>query len=229
MRLDIYTINPLSESDKNILMTEGRDSLAEYKRLEPNSLFTRNNTGNRYSIDVPTSSSLKKRGIRLSHLLVLNGDFLNDSTLSKYYWMELRGKNSETGLKTICISKSFDFDPLQIRDFDSNYKEYIYKMNYTYVQKFHYLSLLNSDNIEDYNVKNEAIMISAELPYGYKIDEPDWVFTNASTGKKWNVKDLQSPLVSHDGPLSNGYYDVEFRYKLGNEIKSIKRKSIFKI
>ena len=229
MKLDVYVIKPLSKSEISLVMDKGRDALPSYKQLEPNSLFTRNSVGNKYEISIPTISSYKTNGIRVNHMLVLNGDFSKDYLINNYYWTDVRG-NEVNGFKTVCISKVFDFKPnLIIQNFDYLYGKHVYKEEYTYMPKFHYLELLNGDDEKDYWLKDSVVVVSAELPCGYDVNGFDWVFTNTSTNESWNIDKLQSPMVAKETLLSKGYYDVKFRYKLGESIHEVTRNSIFRI
>lgn len=109
--------------------------------------------------------------------------------------------------------------------------------------QFHNLVKIEGNNIEDYTVKPyEALCCAAEIVkdneiipfrYGHMINSFEWIFTNNTTGKQVLIPmSSQKPFVATDETkiLSNGYYDVSFKYSLSNGLfNEYKLNSAFRI
>lgn len=192
-----------------------------YKENENNMFYTQY---------IPTTSNIRTSGVCLNHILVLKGDYLNDGLLTRFYYTTF--KSNETSKYTICVSKYFWFDPNKsILDFKNQYLPYVYRSDYGYFPEFHYLEEMVSDKESYYNINNEdVIAVIPELPLGLKIDSWDWEFINVSTGKTIKLPNYQEPYVNNltKELLDKGYYDVIFKYKIGNTEHTLTRKSIFK-
>ena len=181
---------------------------------------------------IPTTSSIKSSGVCLNNVLVLKGNYINDYILNQYYFMTLRnGKEYEDPVYTVCISKSFWFDPnISVIDFNVTYGRYIYRNDYGFFPEFHYLEEIEQNSFNAYKVYDEdTVVIVPELPIGLEIDDWSWEFTNISRNEIIKLPNYQEPFVANltENPLSTGYYDVKFRYRIGQDIKEITRQSIF--
>lgn len=179
---------------------------------------------------IPTTSSLKTSGVCLNNILVLKGDYINDYILKQYY--HIFKKESESQIYTICVSKSFWFNPeINIYEFSQTYGPNIYRNDYGYFSEFHYLSEMNYDKESLYNITdNDVVCIIPELPKGLYIDDWDWEFINVTRNEIIKLPNYQEPYVADikKSLLSTGYYDVVFKYKIGNDVKTLTKKSIFR-
>ena len=108
--------------------------------------------------------------------------------------------------------------------------------------QFHYLEKIEGNTIEDYTIKPyEAICGAVEIEnsnneheefrYGHLIQESEWKFYNHLTNETiTHPASSQNPFIAgNNNILRNGYYDISFKYKLGNEIKECKLDSAFRI
>ena len=225
MKLNIYKVYHLNSVDMDTLAHGG--TISSYKQNHPNTLFTRNHTKHVYSQFLPTTTSTNGRtGICLNNILVLSGDYTNDKELDGYYYMSTRKDDKDNIKYTVCVSKSFDFKPASIHNFDI-YKPFIVRNDYGYFPEFHYIMEIDGEEEKDFYIYDDAVIVKSELPWGLEIDGYDWEFYNASTGESFEGRNLQSPMVSAGVSLSKGYYDIIFRYKIGEEIQELRLDSAF--
>lgn len=196
--------------------------------------FSRNITGDVVYQYIPISKDYNdKSGIGLNNILILKGNWRDDSIINKYYdilstpdeWRDyIKYKNY-----TICISKSFWFDPfININNFEKIYKKYIYRNELGFFPSRHHLIEFGGDSVEDYKVYNDALVAIPNLKYSLPIEVCDWEFINTTTGKSHFIPKMQSPIVaSSEQLLDKGYYDIVFRYKLGETVKEMRIDSAF--
>ena len=156
----------------------------------------------------------------------MSGDYTNDKELDGYYYMSTRKDDKDNIKYTVCVSKSFDFKPASIHNFDI-YKPFIVRNDYGYFPEFHYIMEIDGEEEKDFYIYDDAVIVKSELPWGLEIDGYDWEFYNASTGESFEGRNLQSPMVSTGVSLSKGYYDIIFRYKIGEEIQELRLDSAF--
>lgn len=137
---------------------------------------------------------------------------------------------------TICIGKKFG---------DVNFKlksEYICgntkvnivkKNNYIFCPEFHENVEFPNDpkNINDYIVTDKDVLcIKPDINMGKLIEDPEWVFTNVSSGDVISIPgSVKEPFILplNEKTLSNGYYNVTFNYRLGNTSKTLQLNSAF--
>lgn len=202
-----------------------------------NYIFTRYKSKNIHTLVqyIPTTSSIKPSGVCLNNILILKGDHSNSFILKQHYHITLRNgeliKEDPANIYTVCISKSFWFDPsINLTNFSKLFKPYVYRNDYGFFPEFHYLEEVNGDKESNYNIsENDTVVIIPELPLGLEIDDVDWEFINVTKNESIKLPNFQEPYIANTNGelLSKGYYDVIFRFKLGNEMKQITRKSIF--
>lgn len=143
---------------------------------------------------------------------------------------------------TICVSKQFDFDPMEwLNTAEDTPKSYLYKNTYEYFPEFHYLEELSGSTLEDYTAyDNDALCVvpfiggdrNNTLKYGKNISDTEWVFENITTGEVQRITNsIREPYITNKNfknYLTYGYYNVKFRYRLGNEDKEIILNSAFR-
>ena len=178
-------------------------------------------------------------GIHLNHLLIFQGE-IDDANINNNYFIFTRKVNYENlqtnkliennpKLYTICISKKFNYRP----QFDIN-RENLYREDYIYVPGFHDLEKIGLENkYNNFVVKDyDALCVIPELTLSKHIKDYEWEFVNTSTLDKQNIiinRSVQEPFISKSEKefLGPGFYDVIFRYKLGNETKEVRLNSAF--
>lgn len=193
---------------------------------------------------IPTTSSIRTSGVCLNNILILKGDHSNNFMLKQYYYITKRDGNTKlsdnvtpvddpANIYTVCISKTFWFNPsISLVNFNKQIKPYIYRNDYGFFPEFHYLEEMDGTKESNYNLSiDDTVVIIPELPLGSEISDIDWEFINTSNKEVIKLPNFQEPYVANttNGELlSKGYYDVVFRFKIGNEQREITRKSIFR-
>ena len=184
---------------------------------------------------IPTVSSIKTSGVCLNNILILRGDYRNDYLLKQYYFMTVRDGSvideNNNYIYTVCVSRSFWFNPeINIIGFKKDYLPNVYRNDYGFFPEFHYLEEINKNKLSNYTITDEdVIAIIPQLPLGLSVDGWDWEFKNVSRDEIIQLPDYQEPYINDlkESPLSTGYYDVTFKYRIGQDRKSITRESIF--
>ena len=169
----------------------------------------------------------KSDGIALNNILVLRGDHRNDINLKNLYFIEY--KQTENEFYTICVCKRFWVAPENYSFFEK-LKPYVYRNDYGFFPEFHYLKELYSDDENDYFIKDgDAIAIVPELPLGLVIDEMDWEFFNVTENRSYKFPYISEPFVAPDSEqkMPRGYYDVIFKFRIGNDWHELKLDSAF--
>ena len=97
-----------------------------------------------------------------------------------------------------------------------------------------YDGLSRGNRIEDYTISDtDTIVAIPEAKYnGLTIHDTEWIFINKSdVGEKREIKMISTaePFINKDikKALDPGYYDVIFRYKVGNEPHEVRLNSAF--
>ena len=79
--------------------------------------------------------------------------------------------------------------------------------------------------------ENEILCVKPSFKFAHKIEKSEWEFVNASTvdRKSYILPSTNEPYVAPQGQeqMLPGFYDVIFRYKLGNETKEVRLNSAF--
>ena len=148
------------------------------------------------------------------------------------YYMYFESNNT-----TICIGKNFGDIDFKINS------EYIYKNinkvniikneNYILCPEFHELVNFpeNKNDIKSYIINNDDVLcVKPNLNISKLTQNPEWEFINVSNNEIIKLPgSIKEPFIlPMDNPtLSNGYYNILFRYKLGNIEKEIQLNSAF--
>lgn len=143
----------------------------------------------------------------------------------------------ESNNTTICIGKIFGDIDFKINS------EYIYKNinkvniikneNYIFCPEFHELANFpeNKNDIKSYIINNDEVLcVKPNLNISKLTQNPEWEFINVSNNEAIKLPgSVKEPFIlPMDNPtLSNGYYNILFRYKLGNVEKEIQLNSAF--
>lgn len=181
----------------------------------------------RFSGELQYMSIAENSNIGLNHVIVLEGDYVNnsDTFFEHYYTILYINKDKKY---TVCISKDFDFEPDRIPQF---LLEVMYSNGYRYFSEFYDMKELSGNKIEDYTIgDNEALCISLSLKFGKQIKDYEWVFKNLSNGSLYYPQmNIYSPFVTHDiTTMDAGFYDIIFTYELyDGTVKEFKLNSAF--
>lgn len=162
--------------------------------------------------------------------------------------------NNKYTTYTVCVSKKFYekgnyfCDPTEWIETevlgDKSIKEFVYKYTREFFPEFHYLEELGGNNFSDYTVhNNEAICaipyLAGDRTRGLKyskdklsnIENIGWTFENITTGDvKTLNNDIREPFITNkhlETVLDEGFYNVYFKYRLGETIREVKLLSAF--
>jgi hypothetical protein len=79
--------------------------------------------------------------------------------------------------------------------------------------------------------ENEILCVKPSFKFAHKIEKSEWEFVNVSTAdqKSYILPSTNEPYVAPQSQeqMLPGFYDVIFRYKLGNETKEVRLNSAF--
>lgn len=181
-------------------------------------------------------------GVVLNRTIIIRGDVrieeiilddytrLNTQVLKKYkienmeitdeitytiFILPVNGKVEEDNIKTLSL----------IRD------DYVF-----YPEKHHLEEIATGDNvtIDDYTFNQyDVLMVVPETKYLKEIDDYEWEFVNISKldSTPIKLKSIQTPFVANSDYklLDPGFYNIKFRYKLGQIIQEMTLDSAFRI
>ena len=87
-------------------------------------------------------------------------------------------------------------------------------------------------NLDQFTVeRNEILCVKPSFKFAHKIEKSEWEFVNVSTAnqKSYILPSTNEPYVAPQSQeqMLPGFYDVIFRYKLGNETKEVRLNSAF--
>jgi hypothetical protein len=106
-----------------------------------------------------------------------------------------------------------------------------------YPENHHLEEIATSDNvtIDDYTfTQKDVLMVISNSKYLKYIEDPEWEFENVSRknkSKPITLKSIQTPFIANVNYklLDPGFYNVKFRYKLGQSIQEVSLDSAFRI
>ena len=87
-------------------------------------------------------------------------------------------------------------------------------------------------NLDQFTVeRNEILCAKPSFKFAHKIEKSEWEFVNVSTAdqKSYILPSTNEPYIAPQSQeqMLPGFYDVIFRYKLGNETKEVRLNSAF--
>lgn len=199
---------------------------------------------------IPTYINKNGAGIALNNILIFKYTSNYESDLINFgeelTWVKdnyfittkLMESDGKYALYTICVSKKFWYDPAEFLNDQIN--KYIYRNDYGFFPEFHALEEVKGKDISDIYIYDDDAMclvpvfkgINDEILFEYgKNINTEWEFINASTGEIFKPNSsIKDPFIStyqKDKLLPAGFYNVLFKYKIGNEEKKLYLNSIF--
>lgn len=175
-------------------------------------------------------------GIKLNHQVVIKG--AGPSVNQNEYDVKVKSITNKNGevihYYYIYTCKKFGRDLNGEKIFE-DYKSQIYKDEYVFIPENHGLVKLTGEMIEDYTIDSskDTLCIIPDLPYGLKIDGCTWKFKNISNHlmEPITLTGIAEPFIApmQSKILNPGYYNIEFVYKIGDEEKTIKYNSSFRV
>jgi len=170
-------------------------------------------------------SSLEENiGIGLQRTIVYEGNVTNIIDGFDKYTKEDKNGNITY---TMFIYQNFGLCNTSIFDNITNKK---IRDDYSYFPSNHHLEEIGGDKLKDYMISSkESIMVVPDVKYLKYIEgEPEWIFENASTKEIVDYRSIMTPNVTYkEHPLTPGYYNIKFRYKLEDDIQEISLNSAF--
>lgn len=184
------------------------------------------------------SNIQNKTGVGFQRLLIFNREGITDEKINSIIYVitgilnhfdEIRRNDYYLYL----ISKTFDENNTNI-NFITNYFNELVRDEYVYVPQNHHLEELCGDSLSDYNVNvGDTIMIIPDIKYLKSIEKSQWVIENVSTKNMVDPIEIKYPnrpyATGKDRILDKGFYDVKFRYLLGDDIQEISLNSAFQV
>lgn len=159
-------------------------------------------------------------GVKLNHFLVYHNDVELGALEENYYIQKIEDH-------ILCWSKEFGYSPESIPT------KNLIKNDYIFMPENHRLEFFGDGNtVNDFTITDmDTLCVIPDIPVGKPIDEIEWEFKNISNNTSIKLDaSVQTPLIAPTAKqlLSPGYYSIIFRYKIGNEIKTIQIDSAFR-
>lgn len=169
-------------------------------------------------------------GAKFNHMIITknnNSEQINLYLETYYFKLEL-GKKIDGVEAIIYISKEYVGDTNLVEKTKQMGIRYTHNKN-IFVPQFHEILQFGGDNINDYIITDETLCCIPNIRYGYKINNWEWVFENASTGETFNLPSIKEPIIaSSQGEFTNGFYNIIFKYSLNDgSIRELKINSAF--
>jgi hypothetical protein len=116
-------------------------------------------------------------------------------------------------------------------------KELLVRDDYVFYPQKHHLEEIgvgDKPTLNDYTFKqDDVLMVVPETKYLKSIEEPEWEFINVSKRDSTPITfdSIRTPFVANSEYklLEPGFYDIKFRYKLGQTIQETILDSAFRI
>jgi hypothetical protein len=138
----------------------------------------------------------------------------------------------------LCISKRF-FAPIPA-GIIGEYK--VIRNDLGFYPQFHTIERIGGMSIEDYTVtQHDSLCVIPEIHkgydryepfrYGHMIEHAEWEFINTSTNEVIShPSSSRQPIVANtnDKLMTDGFYDIVFRYRLGGEQRELRLDSAFR-
>ena len=168
--------------------------------------------------------------IQLNNVLIFEGEVTNQYLKDNYDIIVRDNKatvSTERKIYTVCISHEFWFKPVKSQLPAGT----IYLNEYRYFPEYHHLEELVGETAEDFEITDlDTIAIVPEMRFAKRIEDPQWTFINRSTNQHYEFSPVYEPFFSTNDNtlLPKGYYDVIFKFKLGDEVHEVKYESVFR-
>lgn len=163
----------------------------------------------------------------LNHMLVIDGNW---SDPDSNYICGTLAKSGKTYTVAVCkeFGKKLSYIP------NGTYRNVM-----VFCPGFYNIELLDDGRAYNENWKlnqftvarNEILCVKPSFKFAHKIEKSEWEFVNVSTvaRKSYALPSTNEPYVAPKSQeqMLPGFYDVIFRYKLGNEINEVRLNSAF--
>lgn len=160
----------------------------------------------------------------------------NTEVMYKYKWEKGKKQISEGETPTYTIYILPTNTPV---DFELNIdKSRLVRNDFVFYPNKHHLEPIASGNnvsIDDYTfTQKDVLMVVSNSKYLKYIEDPEWEFENISkphTSKPIKLKYVKTPFIANADYklLDPGFYNVKFRYRLGQTIQEVSLDSAFRI
>lgn len=170
--------------------------------------------------------------LKLNHMLVVTEDNPSQIILyldTYYHKLELN-KHIDGKLTTVYISKNYQDPNEDLVEKTKLMNIKCIQNRYTFIPQFHKLIPFGGDTLSEYTITDETLCCIPDINYSLNIDDYEWEFRNISSNKIIKLPSSKNVIIGNTDkePLSNGFYDIIFRYSLSNgKINEIKLNSAF--
>lgn len=189
-------------------------------------------------------------GVYLNRTIIMEGDvdageiisdnntMLNTHTIKKHKIEENKINDEVSYTITDEVSYTIFIIPKDGVVDDNNIdKSLLVRDDYVFYPQKHHLEEIGVGNnltLDDYTFKqNDVLMVVPETKYLKYIKEPEWEFINVSKRDSTPITfhSIRTPFVANSEYklLERGFYDIKFRYKLGQTIQETILDSAFRI
>ena len=121
-------------------------------------------------------------------------------------------------------------------DYEPNIdKKRLVRNDYVFYPEKHHLEEINTNTLDDYTfTQNDVLMVVPNSKYLKYIEDPEWEFENISMKNNSlpiKLRSIKTPFIANTNYklLDPGFYNIKFRYKLGQTIQEISLDSAFRI
>ena len=220
LKLEIYKFTKKTDTDISSI-----ENPADAFKAPNDWIFSRQPLDNNQEVKQFHTQYLPTTPNMLSHMLVVEGNWSNPNYIC--------GTLEKGGTKyTVAVCKNFG-EKL------STIPPKTYRNVMVFCPGFYDISILDgkkaydsSWNLDQFTVKkNEILCIKPSFKFAHKIEKDEWEFVNVSLAnpKSYTLPSTNEPYVAptNQEEMVPGFYDVIFRYKLGNETNEIRLNSAF--
>ena len=169
-------------------------------------------------------------GAKFNHMIITKND--NSAQINLYldtYYFKLDlGKKIDGVNTSIYISRDYVSDESLVEKTKQMGIKFTHNKN-IFIPQFHEIKEFGGNNIADYTITDETLCCIPNIRYGYKISDWEWTFENISTGEMINFPSIEEPIIASPfGTLTNGFYNIIFRYSLDDgQTRTLKINSAF--
>ena len=131
------------------------------------------------------------------------------------------------------LSKHFDSDYTDVSKISTSFGTLI-KDEYVYVPQNHHLEEIGGNKLQDYQItKYDTLMVVPDIKYLKEIEDSQWIVENISTKNSIEpieIKYTNRPyLTDENRTLERGFYNITFKYLLGNKQQEVSLNSAFQV
>ena len=158
-------------------------------------------------------------GVGLNHLVECSTSQQSNSIAANYF--EIRRGSAGP---YIYISKNFATGNETTASFSGvRRREFVFIPGFHHLEEFGVANSLSGISAEDFTISDsDALCVIPDLSFSKAINNVEWEFINVTTGETIRLdRSVKEPFIAptEKSPLTPGYYNIKFRYRLTGEDK----------